>query len=397
MTEKLNEGQSLLCLLLRAALAGTVLPEPDRELLGRADKEELLRMAEQHRVLPLLYDVLQDCKVLDSGEWKKVEDYSRQTVLQSYRLLFLTRDLTGILEQGGISPVVIKGCGLAAWYPVPELRRAGDVDLLIREQELEHGLAVLQQAGYTVSEIQHANHHVVCRSPKGIDVELHVMLAEPFQDGTVNQRMGELSKVFVEKRVYRDCMGVGLPVPPDACQALQMLLHMLQHFLRAGFGMRLLCDWTVFWNRQEGNRTWEEFEELAESCGVLEFARVVTESCVRFLGLRENILDGRHAPGLAEEFLCDVFASEEFGRASAERMVAVQGTGIGAYWREFHYQMKLNHPKASRCILLWPGLWVITLVVFLRNNRKLNRGSAGEIMRSAGQRSRLVRQLKLWE
>ncbi len=397
MTGKLNEVQGLLCLLLRAALAGTALSDTDRELLGGADKKELLRMAEQHRVLPLLYDVLRDCEALDGGEWKKVEAYSRQTVLQSYRLLFLTRDLTGILEQGGVSTVVIKGCGLAAWYPVPELRRAGDVDLLIRERDLDRGLAVLQQAGYRISEIQHANHHVVCRSPKGIDVELHVMMAEPFQDEKANGCMRELSKVLVEKRVYRDCMGVALPVPPDACQALQMLLHMLQHFLRAGFGMRLLCDWTVFWNRQERNRTWEEFAELAESCGVLEFARVVTECCVRFLGLRENILNGRHEPELAEEFLCDVFDSEEFGRAGAERMVAVQGTGIGAYWREFHYQMKMNHPKASKCILLWPGLWVITFVIFLRNNRKLNRGSAGEIMRSAGQRSRLVRQLKLWE
>lgn len=397
MTAKLNEGQRLLCKLLRAALTGTALPESDGELLGKADKKALLRMAEQHRVLPLLYDVLHDCKVLDSEEWRRVETYSRQTVLQSYRLLFLTRELTETLEQGGISPVVLKGCGLAAWYPVPELRRAGDVDLLVREQDLDHALAVLQQAGYVISEIQHANHHVVCCSERGIDVELHVMLAEPFNDGKINGRMRELSETFAEKRVYRDCMGVELPVPPDACQALQMLLHMLQHFLRAGFGMRLLCDWTVFWNRQEGSKTWEEFEQLAESCGVLEFARVVTESCVRFLGLREDILNGRHEPALAEEFLCDVFDSEEFGRASAERMVAVQGTGIRAYWREFHYQMKMNHPKTSRCVLLWPVLWVITLVVFLRNNRKLNRGSTGEIMRSAGQRSRLVRQLKLWE
>ena len=397
MTGKLNEEQRLLCKLLREALTGAASSDSDRKLPAGADKKELLRMAEKHRVLPLLYDVLHDCGALDEQEWRQVETYSRQTVLQSYHLLFLTRELTELLEQGGIWPVVLKGCGLAAWYPVPELRRAGDVDLLVREQDLDHALAVLQQAGYGISEIQHANHHVVCRSERGIDVELHVMLAEPFNDERINGRMKELSETFGETRVYRDCMGVALPVPPDACQALQMLLHMLQHFLRAGFGMRLLCDWTVFWNRQEGNQTWEEFEELAASCGILEFARVVTESCVRFLGLRENILKGRHEPGLAEEFLCDVFDSEEFGRAGAERMVAIQGTGIRAYWREFHYQMKMNHPKTSKCVLLWPGLWVITLIVFLRNNRRLNRGSAGEIMRSAGQRSRLVRQLKLWE
>lgn len=396
MTAELSDGQRLLCRLLGAALGGTELPDSEKKMLAAADRAELLYMAERHRVLPLLYDVLQDCGGLSREEWSRVEEYSRQTVRQNYRLLFLTKHLTEILENAGIPSVVLKGCGVAAWYPVPELRRAGDVDLLVPEQELDHGLTVLSQAGFAISDAQHANHHVVCRSTEGIDVELHVMPAEPFHDANINARMQELSGVCIEQRVYRDCMGIALPVPPDVCQALQLLLHMLQHFLRAGFGLRLLCDWTVFWNRQENIEIWNEFERLAKSCGIYEFARTVTESCVRFLGLGEDILGGQQNPALAEDFLCDVFASEEFGRSSGERMVIVQGTGLKAYWREFHYQMKMNHPRASKYILLWPALWVITLAVFLRNNRKLNRGSVRDILRSAGDRSRLLQQMGLW-
>lgn len=57
--------------------------------------------------------------------------------------------------------------------------------------------------------------------------------------------------------------------------------------------------------------------------------------------------------------------------------------------------MKINHPRTSPYVILWPALWVITLVVFLRNNRKLNRGRARDILRNAGDRSRLLQQIGL--
>lgn len=98
---------------------------------------------------------------------------------------------------------------------------------------------------------------------------------------------------------------------------------------------------------------------------------------------------------LAEEFLQDVFAAEEFGKADKDRMVIVQENSLWAYAKEFHYQMKLNHPRTSPYVILWPALWLITLAVFLRNNRKLKRGRVKDILRNAGNRSRLLQQIGL--
>lgn len=396
MAFKLSSEQRFLCTLLAKALNRECMSEEDRRKFAALNKKEILHIAEQHKVLPLLYDVLHDDGGLEEGEKRRLETLSRQTVRQGYRLLFLTKHLTEALNEEHIPVVVLKGCGVAAWYPVPELRKAGDIDLQVREAELDAAYDVLAKRGYRISEVQHANHHRVCSSQEGIDVELHVIPAEPFSDTKVNDRMKELSEDFVQQRVYRECMGVTFPVLSDAYQAIQLLLHMLQHFLRAGFGLKLLCDWTVFWNGQHENGTWEAFEQLAESFGILEFARTVTESCVDFMGLHMVIPERCQNKKLAEEFLSDVFDSEEFGKASTDRMVIVQGTGLKAYWKEFHYQMKMNHPKASRCILFWPILWVVTLFVFLYNNRKLKRGSVSEIMKSAGRRSTLVQQMGLW-
>ena len=80
-------------------------------------------------------------------------------------------------------------------------------------------------------------------------------------------------------------MGVEFPVLQPAYHAFYLLLHMLQHFLRAGFGLKLLCDWVVFWEKGYGSGVEERFFSMAEECRVMGFARLVTAVCVKYLGL----------------------------------------------------------------------------------------------------------------
>lgn len=397
-SEGLDKEQRLLCLLLCQALTGRP-PRELSELSGWTDMHKVIRMAQRHKVLPLLYGVL--CEegreeTLDAADKKWVENISRTAAKQSYRLLFLTRYLVRTLEEAGVPVLVLKGSGVAELYPVPEMRKSGDVDVLVPVDMLKDATKLLTRQGVLVGQSQHANHHLALRTGDGIDLELHTMLAEPFRDNRINRSMNRLLPDYFAKREYRECMGVSLPVPAEAHQALQLLLHMLQHFMRAGFGLKLLCDWVVFWNRDVVQGIVAEFLELADGCHVRKFAEMITMVCKEFLGLRRDLPMGGHCDRkLAEELLQDVFAAEEFGKGDKDRMVIVQENSLWAYVREFHYQMKLNHPKASPYVILWPGLWVITLAVFLRNNRKLNRGRVKDILRNAGDRSRLLQQIGL--
>ena len=177
MRQQMEEEQWDLCRLLDAALHGR-----PAEMLPPAEKYgAILELADRHRVLPLLYDVLAPKLPEEDENRKRLEKRSAETVRQSYRLLFLGKYVTGLLREHGIETVLLKGSGTAGLYPVPELRKSGDIDLLVADQKAgEKAYEVLHEHGFRKAPEQHAHHHIVCVGTEQIGIEIHVALAEPF-------------------------------------------------------------------------------------------------------------------------------------------------------------------------------------------------------------------------
>ncbi len=364
------------------------------------DPEKLCLLAGKHGVLPLLYDSYGDGADMPEQVREKVADAARQAVCQSYRILFLSKYTVSVLKAAGIPSAVLKGAATASCYPVPELRKTGDVDLLLFSPEyLEKAVQTLEQCGMKVSERQPSLHHVICVTREGIEVELHSMLAEPFDNQAVNRYLQEKLRECAQNIKQVDCMGVELPVLDTGYHAYELLLHMLQHFLRAGFGLRLLCDWVVFWNRDTEEEERRKYLRLVRESGLKGFSDMVTQFCQTYLGLKRERTEWMEIEGRydVKEFLRDTLDAEEFGHSTTDRMVIPRKNSIPAYVREFHHQMRLNFPKAGRWVPLWPVLWIATLWRFLRNNRKIRGVSARAVLKKAGQRSRLLEQIGLWK
>lgn len=365
-----------------------------------SDWEILFRMAEPHGVLSLLYHSLAEEEQVPDWLRKQTETAARKTVQQSYHLLFLCRYLIKGLEEAGISVVLLKGVGTAGFYPVPELRKSGDVDLLLLEPDkAEEAGRVLESLGCALQERQPSLHHIVYQSPEGIEVELHTMLAEPFDNDRINQYLQEKLAECARHVQRTSVMGVELPVLDTAYHAYELLLHMLQHFLRSGFGLKMLCDWVVFWNRETTTEERNRYLRLVEESGIKGFSDMVTLACTEYLGLQEACVEWMElSDGYdVEQFLLEILEAEEFGKSAVDRMVALRGSSPLDYVREFHHQMHLNFPRAGRCFVCWPALWTITLVRFMRNNRIIRKTSALAILRKAGKRSAMIEQMRLFK
>ena len=382
--------------LLKATLQRSISEkELNRE---EADIQQVISVARQHAVLSLLYDTVQELPVFAEGR-DRVERETRQIVLQNYRLLFLSKYLIGLLERHGIQALLLKGVSTAQYYPVPELRKSGDVDLLVAGDVDKNQLfSILKEAGFREKEEQHANHHMEYISPDGVLVEIHTTLTEDFAQKEINRALEELNEGCF-RNIQKDViMGVELPNLSKPYHACELLLHMLHHFLRTGFGLKLLCDWVVLWQQEWSGEEKSCFQELARKSNIHRFAEIITATCVEYLGMdkKEFPWDYVTEEIPVEEFMKEILEAEEFGGSDKNRMVMLEGTGLWAYVKEFHHQMHLNFPRAGKCFLLWPALWLITLVRFLRNNRTIRGTSAGEILREAHRRSDLIKKLKLF-
>lgn len=399
----MERHEKLLCIMLKCALNGKNFNGMGNYTADEYNKA--IKTAAMHNVLPLLYDTLDNAGI---------ENTALQAVQQSYHLLFLSKYVINLLEGNGVKTVLLKGSSTASLYPVPELRKSGDVDLLLENEEsVDRACGILSKAGFQIENEQHAHHHIVYKSPDGIDVELHSLLVEPFDNNRINNYL-ESVKVGIFKDIFREnIMGIELPVLNEAFHAFYLLLHMLQHFLRSGFGLKLVCDWAVFWNRDIPQQDKSQFIQLVKESGIYGFARMVTLLCIYYLGLcRDNVsfmlcleysshekadVKKEMEEKEAEEFMEEVLEAGEFGKTSPDRMVALRGTGWISYIREFHHQMKLAYPEAGRIIIIWPVLWIMTFAGFLYRNHSIRNVTGSAIIKKAAQRSRLTSKMRLFK
>lgn len=390
----LNEGMRV-----KKPVESGILTEMDSRTLSGIDWERLEHIAGRHSVLSLLCYPCLGTEAIPEKFRNSVRREARGIVLQNYRLLLAGRDMVELLAEAGIPTAVLKGAAAARSYPEPELRKAGDIDLLVEPERLAEACKVLEGMGCRAAEWQPALHHVALWTEEGIEAEVHTMLAEPFDNEQINLYLKRKLPECLEHLSRREVMGVELPMLDYGYHAYELILHMLQHFLRSGFGLRFLCDWVVLWREDIPEAERKRYLELVRESRLKGFSDMVTAACRDYLGLEESRIGWMELPPRisSKEFMQEVLEAEEFGHSSGERMVMLRKPGLTGYVLEFHHQMHLNFPRAGRWLPLWPVLWTITLVRFLRNNRKIRGVSGRTILRKAAERSRVMEQMKLWE
>lgn len=363
--------------------------------------KRLLALADCHEILPLIEDGLEQDNIPEEQR-RIIQLKTAKTVHKGIQLQVLNSRLTALLEKAGIIAVTMKGSAVARFYPVPEYRKTTDLDLFIASaNDVGKAVRILRDNGFAPSGKWHANHHIVLVSGKNEVVELHTTWAEAFKEKHLNQYLERCQKESVQHVHLVEWQGLQMYAYETAWQAFYLLIHMLQHFVGSGFGLRNLCDWVVLWENCDEEKARRDFWEMACESGTAEFAKAITAICVRYLGLnpKKSPVPAEHPAekGVTDELLRDILDAGEFGYSEAERMVGMEGNSLAAYVREFHHQMHINFPKAGRIAVFWPVLWGATLVRFLRNNKKLNRAPISAIMKKAGERGKLVKRLTSYE
>lgn len=262
-----------------------------------------------HSIEALPYRYLREHSLPDKELYREWSNRSYAIIGNWTRIMHYQQELLELLENNGIECVIIKGAAAALSYPIPQLRKMGDVDFLVNRMDYEKTAELLEESGYKLLGEKNPKSHHYEYTKNGIVYELHKRLA------IVRESDEALNSTFEEGIKNREMVRLGkyvFPVLPPQLNGLVLLFHIDQH-LRSGLGLRQIIDWMMYVKCYG----LEDIMPLIRSLGMDRFALSVTAMCKKYFGLRTFISD-------VEEYPCDelmeyVLKKGNFGRKSGEK------------------------------------------------------------------------------
>ena len=243
--------------------------------------------------------------------------------------------------------VILKGTSAAKYYPHPDYRSMGDIDIMTRREDYNQALEDLLSDGYIITSSLERETRLEKNS---IIVELHKFFA------SLNE---------IEQAQYLDELIIEnintTHILPDLVNGLTLLEHVSQH-LERGIGLRQIVDWLMFVNRCLPDEKWMDFFELARKIGLDQFAIILTRMCEIYLGLPERNWCSSADDDICHELMDYILLSGNFGNKREYDKDAIQTvlyytTGPLATIKMLQERGLENWKTAQKYIILRPLAW----------------------------------------
>ena len=363
-----------------------------------------INLARRSSVTSLLYPIID---YVDDEKKGAIQSMAEQSVNRFYKMSYIARYLQKILMDNGIISILLKGPATAAYYPVPEYRAFGDIDLLLYDpNDYDKADKLFGEQGIRRTATQDSHHHTSYLYDN-VCIELHRKVVREFAQKKVNERIDSIFTLEERNICRKKILGCEYTVLKTELELLYMTLHMIEHLCNAGFGIKLLCDYVAALNGNSEEDTVSQYRGYIDMLGLNTFVLRMSDICVAYLGLSEPVykqLTGKSAntelilnDHTVDELLNEIFDTGLFGSDNSSRIVALNENGIIGLIKEFHHQTKENFPKASKCPLTWPGLWIATFVIFVRNNKKIRGIGMLDVIREADRRGQIIGKMNLFK
>ena len=193
--------------------------------LSDAEFKAVFDEAYRHNLVHILGVVL---KNVSKEQKAKLFDVSVQ-VLSHYELQeFFRTEIYKALENADIDYMPLKGSVLKDLYPEPWHRTCGDIDVLVRTDDIERAVEALKEEK-GCKAVDKSEHDVVLIAPNGVVLELHYDLHE---------------KEISSEEVWEDakCEEQHPYKMSNEMFILCHIAHMAKHFIRSGCGLRPFVD-----------------------------------------------------------------------------------------------------------------------------------------------------------
>ena len=302
----MNREEICLLQILKAHLHGAT-PEP----IPDADWDKLYALARIHNVSGILGYMVMSWPLCPREELvRKFRSVCLGSIAAFTRRGVMAHQLSGLLSEDGIDHIMMKGYVLRHFYPVPELRSFGDIDLVIRPEDRRRCHEKILSLGFEVK----TDWEPVYSYVRGKEYyEFHTRIMEV-----------DVSDKADYQGYFQNPWANAVPVENHCWELrpeyhfLYLLTHIAKHITGSGAGIRMYLDVAVFVQHYAERLDWQYIREELEKLCLSAFANTVLNLVQECFGISGPIPLTPVQGDILEAFLELTMAGGVFGRNAGD-------------------------------------------------------------------------------
>lgn len=336
--------QDILIKILRSELTETELDDSVKEQLTPDVVSALYSLADHHDLAHIIYSSLYKCGLKnDDAVYSKFNQKAIMSVYRNEQIKYAFAQICDTLDQAYIPYIPLKGSVIRPYYPQESMRMSCDIDILVKEENLEETIDTLVRKGFKRGDKNY--HDVSLFSEAGVHLELHF---------NIQENIDKLDAVLKDAWQYARLTEGSRYKFTDEFFVFHMFAHMSYHFLSGGCGIKPLMDIWIMEHKM--GITYESAKELLEKAGIFQFATEISN-------IAEICFSGKPKDEFSDTILSYILSGGVYGTSQnkiAVKKSELKSTLLYALQRLFmpYKSMVILYPILHKLPFLLPFCWI---------------------------------------
>ncbi|MCQ2136527.1 MAG: nucleotidyltransferase family protein [Bacteroidales bacterium] len=274
---------------------------------------------------------------------------------QNKMMCSMAARLTREFNSKGVRSCVLKGVGMASYYPSPLLRQNGDIDIWI---DCDRKTAVRLTSEITPVQ-QVVYHHLIVEPIEDIEVEVHTTpswLCNPFLNKEVQKWFAQTKDAQMGCRVenYWDGGEEYFNHPEPGFDLVYAMLHIFRHLCDEGVGLRHIVDYYFILKASSK----QDREQAAKMLEQFQLGRILGAVChvMKALFLMDDeLLPVKPDASLGEKLMREMWRGGNFGISDPRNRHSQNENILGRFIRK--QKRQLDFARTFPKEVPWIGPW----------------------------------------
>lgn len=363
----MDSQQTGIILLIKSAILGR-----NYSLPKDFDLDSAATVARKHQISALFYYGALNCGFSqDLPAMNRLFTGTCRLITVSEQQMYAINAIFAAFDENRIDYMPLKGTLLKKMYPKSEMRSMGDADILIRTEQYDKIVPLMQKSGF--NEQLESDHELIW-DKNGIHIELHKRLI-PSYNKDYYEYFGDGWRLA--KPAFED--GTRYAMTPED-EMIYLFTHYAKHYRDAGIGIKHIVDLWVYKNSVKKL----DNEYILKELGKLRLD-VFYKNTMRTL----DVWFDDAAPDDVTEFITRIiFNSGVYGTheahllSEAVKISKQTGTAKSVRAKKIiqlvflpYESMCKKYPVLEKAAILLPIMWVVRwfdVLLFKRKNIKKN-------------------------